>query len=176
MLSQHQYMTKLQKERRQFAIHNQQLERSQKLQKQKADQLEEEVKEKDKLITEKERKIQQLEDELEQARLTIKTYKQMLFDKHKQTEIEEENQGKEQNEGKESQTTKKKNGQKTGHIGYGRKKPETIDQQTRCFVTVCPDCGNPVNRSANVHSHTVIDIPHWKEMKPLTTEYKIEYQ
>src|SRR5207245_2450347 len=31
-------------------------------------------------------------------------------------------------------------------------------------------------QSNSIHSHTVIDIPHWTDMKPTTTEYNIEYQ
>src|SRR6185312_9712110 len=159
MFSQPHYITLLQRERRQFAIHNQQLLQSQKFQKQKADQLEEEVKKRDKLIRQKDKTIQQLEDELEKARLTIATYKKMLFEKHKQTEIEEEQQ-QEQAAVSADEKTKKKNGQRTGHKGYGKKKPEVIDQQVACFVGVCPDCGNQVERGSQFHSRTVTDIPH----------------
>lgn len=174
MLSQPQYIATLQRERRQFAIHNQQLQKSQHFQKQKADQLEKEVEKKDKLVREKDKKIAQLEEELEKARVTIATYKQMLFEQHKQSEIEQE---KKEAAGEEKTTkAKKKNGQKSGHKGYGRKKPEHIDQQVICFVSVCPDCGNSVERSENFHSHVTIDIPHFTAMQPLSTEYQIAYQ
>jgi transposase len=175
MFSQPQYIAILQRERRQFATHNQQLQKSQQLQKQKADQLEEEVKKKDKQMREKDKKIAQLEDELEKARLTITTYKKMLFEKHKNTEIVEE-QAQEQAAGSPDEKTKKRNGQKVGHKGYGRKEPEVIDQQVECFVDVCPDCGNQVERGSQSHSHTVTDIPHWSQMKPVTTQYQIDYQ
>ena len=180
MFSQSEYITNLQRERRQFAIHNQQLQKSQQLQKLKADTFEEELKKKDKLLREKDNTIQQLEDELEKAKLTIESYKQMLFHANKHTEIAKDDQD---NKNQDEQTTvtdtiqtKKKNGQKKGHVGYGRKKPVTIDQQSVCFLAVCPDCGNPVGRGTGFHSHTVTDIPHFTQMKSVTTEYRIEYQ
>ncbi len=175
MFSQPQYIAILQRERRQFARHNQQLQKSQQLLRQKADRLEEEVKKKNKQMQEKDKKIQQLEDALEKARLTIATYKKMLFEKHKNTEIVKEQQ-QEQATDALDEKTKKKNGQKTGHKGYGRKKPDVIDQQVACFVVVCPDCGNQVERGSQFHSHTITDITHWREMKPITTEYQIDYQ
>ena len=175
MFSQPQYITQLQRERRQFAIHNQQLQKSQQYQKQKADVFDEELKKKIKQIKEKDKIIRSLEDELEKARLTIATYKKMLFEKHKHTEIVEEQQG-EQVVVLMEEKTKKKNGQKDGHVGVGRKKPEVIDRQVFCFVAVCPDCHNPVKRGNTIHSHTVTDIPHFTEMKPVTTEYQVEYQ
>jgi len=175
MFSQPQYITQLQRERRQFAIHNQQLLVSQQYQKQKADQLEEEVKKKDKQINKLEKEKQKLEDELEKAKLTIHSYKQMLFEKHKNTEIVEE-QAQEQAAGVPNEKTKKKNGQKDGHVGCGRKKSEIIDQQVLCFVAICPDCQNPIKRGNTMRSHTVTDIPHFTEMKSATTEYRIEYQ
>lgn len=180
MFTQTQYMTQLQQERRRLTIHNHQLLRSQKLQKQKTDQFVEIVKKKDKKIAELEREKGKLSDELEKARLTIESYKQMLFQMHKHADIAEENQDTKQQEEQATTenalSTKKKNGQKKGHKGFGRKKPEIIDQQVVCSLAVCPDCGNPVEPSDKFHSHTVTDIPHWKEMKPVTTEYKIAYQ
>lgn len=178
MFSQTQYMTQLQRERRQLTIHNQQLQKSQQLQKQKADKLEEELKRKEKLIREKDRQIEELTDDLGKAKLTIESYKQMLFQARKHTEVEDRNNSQKDEEKTPQQTAsaKKKNGQKKGHVGYGRKKPEAIDRYVACFVAVCPDCGNPVDRSDSFHPHTVTDIPHWQEMKPLITEYQIEYQ
>lgn len=179
MFSQAQYLTTLQRERRLLAIHNQQLLRSQQLQKQKADQFEEALKKKDKQINELEKEKQKLNDELEKARLTIESYKQMLFHANKATALEEENQREKKDTdttSEQSVKTKKKNGQKKGHKGFGRHTPETIDQQIVCFVPVCSDCGNPVERGERFHSHTVTDIPHFTEMKSITTEYQIEYQ
>src|SRR5487761_786185 len=179
MFSQTLYITQLRQERRRLAIHNQQLQKSHKLQKQKADTLEEALKEKDKYIRKVEKEKQKLKDELEKAKITIESYKQMLFHANKHTEIEQEDQS---NKNQNEQTipsskvqAKKKNGQKKGHKGYGRKNSNP-DQSKVCFVTVCPDCGNPVDRSNNIHSHTVTDIPHFTEMKPVTTEYRIEYR
>lgn len=178
MFSQSQYVTNLQEERRRLSIHNQQLARSHKLQKDKADRFEEESRKKDRLISELERDKDKLRDELEKARITIANYKKMLFHTNKHTELAGDNQDNKDQDSVEATAdkTKQKNGQKKGHIGYGRKKPEVIDKEAVCFVSICPDCGNPVERGNNFHPHTVTDIPHFTEMKPVTTEYQIEYQ
>lgn len=176
MFSQTQLIVKLQNERRLFAIHNQQLERSQKLQKQKADELAEELKEEKKRSDRLEKENQKLRGQLEKANVTIKTYKQMLFDKHQHTEVEEETKDtKGKDDKKQNVKLKQKNGQKKGHKGFGRKNP-TPDQSKVCFLTVCPDCGTPLKRGKHQYSHTVTDIPHFSEMNPVTTEYQIDYQ
>lgn len=175
MFSQSQYVTQLQGERRRLAVHNQQLERSHKLQKQKADQLGEIVKEKEKQIRELERDKKELIDALEKARLTIDSYKRMLFQAGKDTEVEKE----EQTETPENQETligKKKPGQKKGHTGYGRKNPETIDRRIACFLSFCPDCGEAVVHSGRFRFHIVTDIPEFATIQPTTTEYQIEKQ
>lgn len=179
MFTQSQYMVQLQRERRQLAVHNQQLQKSQQLQKQKADILEEELKQKDKQVRDLEKEKQKLKDELEKAKLTIESYKQMLFQAHKHLENnqdQKQEQEKDTDSAERTTKTKNKNGQKTGHTGYGRKKPEIIDRQVVCFGALCPDCGNSLERSDNFHPHTVTDIPHFKDMKPVTTQYQIEYQ
>lgn len=174
MFSQTQLITKFQKERRLLAVQNQLLDRSQKLQKQKADHLEEELKKEQEHSRQLEKELEKLRDQLEKADITIKTYKQMLFDKHQHTDIEEETK-KTTKDLQQDIKEKQRSGQKKGHRGFGRKK-QSPDQTTACFMTGCPDCGTPLKRGKHRYSHTVTDIPNFREIKPMTTEYQIEYQ
>lgn len=176
MFSQTPYIAKLREERRRFAIHNQQLLLSHTKQKHKTGVLEEKVRKKNKVIKEKDKKIEELEEALEDAKITIDNLKKMLFAQHKHTEVEEDKKDTVQEAATVYTSPKKKRGRKKGHRGSGRKLPETIHSEVPCYVSVCPDCGNPVERSENYHTHTVTDIPDWREMKPVTTRYRIEYQ
>jgi transposase len=175
MFLQDSYITKLREERRRFAIHNQQLLQSQQNQKHKADVLEDKVRKKNKIIGEKDKKIEQLEEDLEKAKITIDNLKKMLFAAHKHTEVEGDNEEKKE-EKEAAAVSKKTRGRKKGHLGSGRRKPERIDEWVPCFLNICPDCQHPLNRSDNFHTHTVTDLPAWQNMKPVTTQYQIEYQ
>lgn len=179
MISLPEYVEDLRRDVRKLRVYTQQLERSMRVQKDKNKSIDEENRRLRKRERDLEKENEQLRDQLEKAKITIATYKNMLFEKHKHAEIAEEktdsNKEKKTQE-KEAISTKKKNGQKKGHVGTGRKKPESIDEEVLCFVTACPDCGNPVKQSENFHSHVIVDIPTWREMKPVTTEYKIAYQ
>jgi len=181
MFSQTTYITKVQEERRRFAIHNQQLLLSNSKQKHKVGVLEEKVREKNRIIKEDKKEIEKLKGELEETKITIDNLKRMLFAQHKHTEVEEEKKDTTREDVAQETATvtlppKRKRGRKKGHKGSGRKLPETIDSRVPCYVSVCPDCGNPVGRSDSYHTHTVTDIPDWREIKPVTTEYRIEYQ
>ena len=124
-------------------------------QKQKADRLEGELK------TAKD-EIKKLKDELEKMRKQRDTYKGMIF------------------KPKVVQTTKSKTGKKlggqTGHTGVGRRVPERINQTVRVFLKTCPDCKLPLKRSDTFETHTVEDIPNFKEVKTITSQYKMERQ
>lgn len=180
------YVEDLRREKRELSVYAQLLERSQKRQKEINADIEEKNKDLQRTKRELEKENKRLRDELEKARLTIDHYKQMLFEKHKHTGITEEGENTEKGDAEKQHTAeetqpdakqeKKKNGQKKGHTGHGRKKPEHIDTTVMCFLQCCPDCGNQVNRSESFHSHITIDIPHWREMQPVTTEYQIEAQ
>src|SRR3989442_16024294 len=103
------YVNDLRNETRKLRIYTQQLERSIKTQKKKNENSEEKnaaLKKKQKELEEENRKLREL---LEKAEVTIKTYKQMLFDKHKQTEITEaipKEKGKDKKETKEKDQAK----------------------------------------------------------------------
>lgn len=171
-----EYTRELKEERRKLSSHLSGLQNIHKHQKEKAEKLRNKLRKQYKQIADKDKKIKQLEGELEKARITINTYKQMLFEKHKQKEVEETDNRKKIKTEEKDVKTKKQNGQKKGHKGYGRKRPEKIDQQIDCFLSMCLDCGNPLKKSDSFHSHFVTDIPHFTKMLPLTTEYRIFYQ
>lgn len=172
------YVEGLRKETRKLRVYSQQLERSITTQKKNNTTIQESntTLRKEKRDLEKENK--RLKDELEKARLTIDSYKRMLFHANKQTEIEQtEQKSLEQGEQEKAAKPQKKTaGQKKGHKGYGRKKPEHIDQRIECHLSVCPDCGTTLQRGESTRSHVVIDIPTVHAIKPITTEYQIERQ
>src|SRR6266702_823475 len=178
MISLPSYVEDLRRDARKLRIYSHQLERSITVQKDKNKSIDEENSTLRKKGRDLEKENEKLRDQLEKAKITIDTYKKMLFEKHKQTEVDQQQSTDKQENDQEKKTvsTKKKNGQKKGHAGTGRKKPEAIDEEVFCFVTSCPDCGNPVNRSESFHPHVITDIPTWRDMKPVITEYRIEYQ
>lgn len=67
-------------------------------------------------------------------------------------------------------------GAPVGHTGYGRKKPETIDQHIHAQLTHCPDCQTELTQTQATVSHTITDVPHWMLMQPVVTEYTIARQ
>lgn len=103
-------------------------------------------------------------------------YRNMVFKKN----VDPEDEGKEKTIGLPSLTsaakTKKKRGGRPGHRGHGRKKPRQIDEIKRIYLTHCPDCGEELPRSNEIHSHTVEDIPAFEESRPRTTRYEQEWQ
>lgn len=70
-------------------------------------------------------------------------------------------------------TTNRKRGAQTGHKGYSRKKPETIDQEKEAYLTNCPACQTELKPTNTYHERIVTEIP---EVKPLTTKYHIQRQ
>jgi transposase len=165
MMTAQEELSKLRPELRYLRIRVSQLQRVHSLQKQKTDQLEDLLKEKDKYITKLEQEKQKLEEELDKTKRERDTYKGMVF-KEKRNCL---------NPSSHASTERKQRGQK-GHIGYGRKKPEIIDHHVHAHLTHCPHCGNPLARTNLTDTHTIADIPHWSLMQPITTEYSIERQ
>ncbi|MGH9856873.1 MAG: IS66 family transposase [Acidobacteriota bacterium] len=159
------YVIQLKRERRILAIHNQQLQRSHLLQKQKADLLEEENTKLRQKITQLEKEQKNLAEELEKTKVERDTYKNLTF------------QGKRVCSSPFShQKTGEKRGGKIGHTGRSRTVPKHIHSVVRVYLSNCPDCDSPVERVAGVTLHTVTDLPHWSLTKPFTTQYQIERQ
>lgn len=104
-------------------------------------------------------------------------YRDMVFKKN--IEPEEPGEEKSVNQAISPPTTKakKKRGARPGHQGHGRKKPQQVDKIKRVYLTHCPDCGEALPRSNEIHSHTVEDIPAFEEEpRARATRYEQEWQ
>lgn len=171
------YVDTLRRETRKLRIYSQQLERSIKTQKKNNKIIEDEKNILKRQNRDLEKENKRLKDELEKARLTIESYKRMLFHANKHTEVESSSQREEEKQDQEVAVIKKKKaGQKNGHKGYGRKKPGQIDQSIDCFLAVCPSCGNDLERGKSFHSRIVTDLPEVMALQPVTTEYRMDRQ
>jgi transposase len=159
------YVEQLRKERRILVVHNEQLKRSQLLQKQQADQLKEVVKEKDKQISQLEKENKRLMEELEKTKAERDTYKNLTFKEKRVCSSPFSHLA-----------TGKKRGGKVGHKGASRILPEHIHHVVRVYMENCPECGETLNRTHGVAVHTVTDLPHWSQMAPITTRYETERQ
>lgn len=164
MMTVQEELGKLRPELRYLRIRVQQLGNAHKLQKNKSDRLEDVVRQKDIHIKDLERQKEKLEEELEKTKRERDTYKGMVFKSKRVCSNPEEHK-----------SGKKRGGQK-GHKGVSFQKPEAIDRHIHSYLTNCPDCGRKLSQTESVDTHTVVDIPHWKETHSITTEYAIERQ
>lgn len=160
-----EYVETLRKEKRVLQVHNETLKRSHLSQKQRADRLEEESKEKDKLIAQLEREKTKLIEELEKTKAERDTYKHLTFKEKRVCSSPFSHK-----------PSSHKRGGKIGHKGASRTLPQHIHQVIRIYLSHCPDCGSPLERVEGITSHTVTDLPHWTMMQPVTTQYQIERQ
>jgi hypothetical protein len=108
---------------------------------------------------------QELFEELERVKRERDTYKGMVFKANKTNRIIAE-----------ANDIKRKIGGQTGHKGYGRKTPEKIDREVTAYLSTCPECDIPLKQTTSTRKHIVTDIPHWKELQPITTKYTIQRQ
>lgn len=131
---------------------------------QKADRLEEENRQlKDEL--------QRVKEELEKIKKQRDTYKGMIFKPNVSHQPEEDGQY----QTSESKLKKKLGGQ-TGHRGDSRKLPRRVDRTKRVFFHHCPNCGNPLERTDSIDTHTVEDIPALNQNSTIVTKYESERQ
>lgn len=119
-------------------------------------------------------------------------YRDMIFKpnrkKNEQTELEVDQPGEGEGEGEREgdidkievlglrEAREKKRGGQKGHRGYGRLRPERIDEEKRIYLEKCPICENPLPRSKTIKSHTVEDIPAMEESRAKITRYHTEQQ
>lgn len=165
-MSAQEELGKLRPELRYLRIRVQQLEKVHLLQKSKADRLEELLRERDKLIVELEKQRDFLTEDIEEMKRQRDVYRGMVY-----------KPGKKKKSSSDSSEKKKKTmGAPKGHKGYGKKKPEKIDQYVHAQLTQCPDCHTALNNTTASTNHTVTDLPHWILMQPIVTEYDIERQ
>lgn len=133
-------------------------------QNQKADRLEEEN---SKLKDE----LKKVKEELEKTKKQRDTYKGMIF---------KPNVSHTSAEGGQYQPpevlARKELGGQSGHQGDSRKLPQRVDQNKRVFFTSCPNCGNPLERTDSVDTHTVEDIPALDEQSTIVSKYESERQ
>lgn len=149
---------------RQLRIENAGLKRWHLSQKQRADQLEKENAELKKEISRLKRQEEELQEKLKDTEQQRDSYKGMVFKSRKKLGSAH------------TKEEKRARGGQPGHIGYGHKKPEQIDRTIHAFLTHCPDCKTPLDHATALKSHTITDLPHWREIRPVTTEYHIERQ
>lgn len=129
------------------------------LQKQKADRFEKVIEKQDEFITKLEKENKKLKGELDKTKKERDTYKHMIFRPQHHT----------------SPSPRHRGGQ-SGHRGNSRHIPQHIDQHVRVYCTYCPDCHTMLSRVQATDTHTVTDLPHWREMTPITTQYARERQ
>jgi len=75
-----------------------------------------------------------------------------------------------------AEQAKRSRGGQPGHRGVGREKPEKVDEVKRVYGAACPVCGEEVERSKRVMSHTVEDIPPAEIVRPRVVRYDVERQ
>lgn len=166
MMTAQEELGKLRPELRYLRIRVQQLERVHILQKSKADKLEELLKERDRLIAELEKQRDFLTEDIEEMKRQRDVYRGMVYKPGK----------KKKSPSNSSEKKKKTMGAPKGHKGYGKKKPENIDQQIHAQLTQCPGCHTELEGTKATVSHTITDLPHWALMRPIVTQYHIERQ
>lgn len=145
------------REVRRLRIYTQQLKRLQLYHKDKADNLEDLLKQKDKRIKELEKEKGKLQEDLEKVKRERDTYKGMVFKSQRTCS------------NPTSHRLERLRGGQLGHRGYGRVKPEKIDQHIHAYLTHCPHCNASIPQTRSFDTHTVTDIPHWSLINPITT-------
>lgn len=167
MLSAQEELAKLRPELRYLRVRVAQLDRARLVQKQKADRLEELLRERDKFIKELERERDELSKLIDELKKQRDKYKGMLFKPNVKGNLQNL---------KTAKGKKKKLGGQLGHKGGGRKLPTKVDQINRVFFHHCPNCGNPLKRTDSMDIHTVEDIPAPKQLQTQVTQYQMERQ
>ena len=149
---------------RKLSQENATLRRFQQFQKQKSDKFEEENHTLKQKVNKLEREKEKLLEELEKIKRERDSYKGMVFKSKRSCSNPEEHK------------SVRKHGGQRGHKGISRTKPTAIDIHVHAYLTNCPHCGDELKRTSSVDTHTVIDVPHWSKLSPITTEYEVERQ
>lgn len=139
------------------------LERAHCAQKQKADTLEDLLKERDRLIKELERQRDFLTEDIEEMKRQRDVYRGMVYKPAKTIKDP-------------AVPEKKTQGGQKGHVGISKPLPSHIDQELSVFAHQCPTCQGILTRTHTTYAHTVEDIPAPQEQKTIVTRYTIERQ
>src|SRR5579862_358173 len=118
MMTVQEELGKLRPELRYLRIRVAQLEKAHLVQKNKADELEELLRERDKLIAELEKQRDLLTEDIEEMKRQRDVYRGMVYKPGKSDKSHPDSSGKK----------KRTMGAPKGHKGFGKKKPEKIDQ------------------------------------------------
>lgn len=169
MLSAQEQLSRLRVETRKLRIYVGVLSRARVSQQNRADKLREEVKEKNRKISQLEKEKTKLQTEIEELKRQRDIYKGMVFKPNQVgKKILEEVFGQEEK--------KKSRGGILGHQGHGRKLPSVVHHSYRLHLHHCPECFLPLARGGAVSSHTVEDIPTPKETRIIVSCYDSERQ
>jgi len=71
---------------------------------------------------------------------------------------------------KPAKKRRKKPGQKKGHPGVGRKRPEKVDHYRMHSLDNCPQCHSPLRQAIKNHKRYTVDIP---PVEPEVTEHTV---
>lgn len=150
-------------EKRLLRVGNEQLKRSLAKRIKNQEDLEKELRQIKREKTTNEEKLNQeiekLKAEMEKLRKERDMYRKMLF---KENIKSQSLPGKDQSEqvNRFVLPDKAKRGARIGHKGYGRQLPKVDPAKIlRMFLTNCPNCHNPLNRTDSIDTHTVEDVP-----------------
>lgn len=163
-------------EKRKLRIRVATLERAHTQQKEKSDRLEQENERLKKDLKDSRAIIVRFEAEVRELEKQRDRYRNMVFKKNVDPEETREEKSVNQSILLPTTKAKKKRGARPGHQGHGRKKPRQVDEVKRVHLTHCPDCGEELPRSNEIHSHTVEDIPAFEEPQARVTQHDIEWQ
>jgi transposase len=119
--------------------------------------------------------INKLKKENEELRRQRDRYRDMTFKPNKKSSDKLKENGEELSSSLDNKTKRERGGQK-GHKGVGRKTPPKVDRVQRVYLTHCPICSDPLNRSESIQTHTVEDIPPIEEYQKSVVRYETELQ
>jgi predicted nuclease with TOPRIM domain len=117
--------------------------------------------------------IKQLEGEKDKLQRQSDRYRGMIFKQKAKRVTEEDKKAVAANPWLKE---KRKRGGQKGHKGYGRKKPERVDEVLRIHLARCPHCATRIARSHVVENHIVEDIPQLEKVRSRVVRYETEVQ
>lgn len=120
---------------------------------------------------EERQKNEELEKNIRELEKQRDRYRDMVFKPNRKSKGEKEIEI----ENNEEKKKRNRGGQK-GHKGYGRKRPERVDEEKRIYLSRCPICETELNRSQTTKPHTVEDIPALEESRVKAVRYQAEVQ
>ena len=165
MFSAQEELDRLRPELRYFRIHFPQIQKARLAQKNRADKLEQDLRIAEAEIKKLKEDKQKLEQEIEKTRKQRDKFKGMIFKPNISRHSPDKNNSR-----------KKQLGGQLNHKGDSRRLPTKVMEIKRVFFHHCPKCGNPLDRTNSLETHTVEDIPDFEEIKTEVTKFEMERQ